>query len=623
MNTSTTQSSDLAGPLKKRLASMPAWLLFLPLVLLVIASYWPAVYPASMWDDQDYLLACEPVHRADGLYDIWFSPTTTPHYFPILFTSYWLEYRLWGLYLPAYHAVNLLLHAASVGLLWHILKKLSVPGAWFAAALWAVHPVQVETVAWISERKNILGGVFFLLAVLAYIQMPTAGSIRRRASCYAGVVLAMCAAILTKQVMVVLPAVLFLVDVWRDRAVALPRLKWTLPLLIPAAAMAAVGVYQEHHWVGALGPEFDFSWPQRFAIAGHSLIFYLQKFIFPWPLLTVYPRLDLSSAVPAGIVLFALAMLILAALWFWRRRLGWGPSLLATLFVVLLLPALGFISFYTQLYTFVADHYAYMALGALTIGVGALLMRIPSSTLRTLLAAVVLLASVGVSCGQSFLYRSELALWRHTLEHNPQSWIAMCNVAMLGMKETALKNPRATIDDYRGYLALYQKAMAIRPDWQTYFNIGLLYQEQGYMPEAIAAFERSEALKPESVRRAEMRTPEKSPHTYHFIIATAYEKRGQLDNAILWYRKAVAARRSDGVAWLKLGGCLMQKQAFPQALDAFTQGTQAAPDKAELWFFRGVLLRQMGQEEEGVKSLLKAHDLDPTVINRVMQPPPK
>src|SRR5438132_739540 len=140
------------------------------LLLISVSAYAPTVGGDFLLDDNVYIPDNPALRTPAGLRQIWLQPGSTPQYYPLVFTTYWVEYHLWGLSPPGYHVVNILLHAANAVLLWHVLQRLSVPGAWFVAALFAVHPVQTESVGWIQERKNVLSGLFYLTAALAYLR---------------------------------------------------------------------------------------------------------------------------------------------------------------------------------------------------------------------------------------------------------------------------------------------------------------------------------------------------------------------------------------------------------------------------------------------------------------------
>ena len=149
----------IAGLLRTVLSS--TWLFGLLLVSATIVAYLPVWHAGLIWDDRRFVVENPLIHRADGLLRFWFS-TEPVDYYPMTSTMLWVEWRLWGANPLGYHAVNVLLHSLSAVVLWRVLARLNLPGAWLAAALFAVHPVNVESVAWITERRNLLAKLFFL-----------------------------------------------------------------------------------------------------------------------------------------------------------------------------------------------------------------------------------------------------------------------------------------------------------------------------------------------------------------------------------------------------------------------------------------------------------------------------
>ena len=141
------------------------------LLLIVMLAYIPAMRGGFVWDDIQYVVNNPTLRTLDGLREIWFRPYSTPQYYPLVFTAFWAGYRLWGLNPFGYHLFNVLLHCLSIILLWLILRRLSVPGAWLAAAVFALHPINVESVAWITELKNVLSGSFYLASLFFYLHI--------------------------------------------------------------------------------------------------------------------------------------------------------------------------------------------------------------------------------------------------------------------------------------------------------------------------------------------------------------------------------------------------------------------------------------------------------------------
>jgi hypothetical protein len=304
------------------------------------------------------------LQTTDGLRRIWFEPGTTPQYYPLLYTTFWLQYRLWADASAGYHVVNLLWHLAAVVLTYAILKKLEVPGALLAAGIFALHPVHVETVAWISEQKNTLSGVFYLAAMFAYIafddRRQTASSHCSKLAYVASLVF-FTLSVLSKSVTATLPGALLVICWWRRG-----RLDWRRDVmpLIPFVAIGlgsgSIAVYAEQAWVGAAGAEYELSAIQRGLVAGRSLWFYLGKLLLPVNLAFSYPKWEIDVTdwtqwvYPAGILALTLF------LWALRRR-SRAPLAALLFFAGTLFPALGFGNVFPFRYSYVADHFQYLA----------------------------------------------------------------------------------------------------------------------------------------------------------------------------------------------------------------------------------------------------------------------
>ncbi len=232
------------------------------------------------------IFAEEPVvHAASGLWNIWFSPSDIKnegHYWPLVYTSFWLEHKLWGLAPAGYHAVNVLLHLINVLLLWRLLLQLAVPGALVIAAVFAVHPLHVESVAWIIERKDVLSALFYLTAVLAWIRFTEAPRPRG----YALALVLFTAGLLSKSVVVTLPVALLIWHWWQHGRVTRTDLLRLAPFFAVAAGITAADL---SFYTSREALELGYSLPERVLIAARALWFYVGKLLWPTELAVIYP----------------------------------------------------------------------------------------------------------------------------------------------------------------------------------------------------------------------------------------------------------------------------------------------------------------------------------------------
>ena len=342
---------------RKSPLSTPA-LGILLIIGVVAVVYIPAMKAGFVWDD-DSMLTQNVVLKPDGLHRSWFT-TDQPNYWPITWTSYWIENKLWGLDPAGYHLTNILIHALCALLIWRILKRLKIPWPLPAALVFAVHPVAVESVAWISQRKTILSMLFFLIALLSYLKFEDSRSRPLHGWALASFVLAL----LSKGSVVGLPVVLLLCAWWRRGRIQRRDIIRSLPFFAASAVMSAVEIwFQIHQSIGADVVRAD-GLLARAAGAGTAVWFYILKTLWPARLIFVYPRWHID---PAHVLVWIpdLALVALAALG-WRFRSSWGKPVLFALgyCLAMLLPILGFINVYFMRYSLVADHYQYVSLVA-------------------------------------------------------------------------------------------------------------------------------------------------------------------------------------------------------------------------------------------------------------------
>lgn len=468
--------------------SLPTSVRALLLVVVSVVAYLPSLHNGFIWDDNAHITKPE-LRSEHGLIQIWTEPGATQQYYPLVHSVFWIEHRLWGDSVVPYHLINILLHAICAVILFKILLRLKVPGAWLVAALFALHPVQVESVAWISELKNTLSGAFFLSSALVYLSFDQT----RNRIVYVASLALFLSSLMSKTVIAPLPAILLVVLWWKRGRLSWPR--DVLPLLPFFGLGIAAGLFTawvEHHFVGAQGGDFNLSILDRCLIAGRDFWFYLFKLLWPEKLIFIYPRWQISQAVWQQ-YLFPATTLVLFAL-LWKMRTRWRGPLAALLFFLdLLFPSLGFINVFPFIYSFVADHFQYLAcigpltlVGAgITIGLDSFGPRI--AFLRPLLCTLLVLTLGTLTWRQSRQYTDIETLWRATLVRNPDCWLAHHN---LGVQ--LLETGRATeAEDH------FRTALRLRPRYfQAENNLGEALLVQNRLDEAEVHIDKSIELNP-------------------------------------------------------------------------------------------------------------------------------
>ncbi|MCY3774430.1 MAG: tetratricopeptide repeat protein [Candidatus Aminicenantes bacterium] len=466
------------------------WLIARALVLglLVVASYLPALEAGFVWDDT--IFADEPVvHAWSGLWNIWFSPADIKkegHYWPVVYTSFWLEHKLWGVNPLGYHAVNLLLHIANVLLIWRILRRLAVPGAWVIAAVFAVHPLHVESVAWVIERKDLLSALFYLTAALTWIRYVEAPKPAR----YLLVLGLFTAGLLSKSIVVTLPVSLLIWHWWRSGRVTRTDLLRVAPLFALAAAITALDLsFYTSREPLALG----YSFIDRILIAARALWFYVGKLLWPTGLAIVYPLWEIDPVDPVAWIYVLAAAALPALLWIGRDRLGRGPLAGVLFYAVTLSPVLGFVDYGYMQFSLVADRFQYLAgLGVLAVLLGAAtfaVSRLPSA-LRTGAggALVVTLAVLGtLTWRQTGIYRDPVAFFSHIVALNPEARDAHLN----------LMGPLSDAGHHEEALAAGRIGVAQRPgNADIHSNLGRVLTRLDRLDEAESALRTALGIEP-------------------------------------------------------------------------------------------------------------------------------
>jgi tetratricopeptide (TPR) repeat protein len=616
------------------------WALGLILVTATIIAYLPVWHAGFIWDDRTFVVDNPLIHRADGLYRLWF--TTQPEdYYPVTYTMWWLEWRVWGANPVGYHVVNVLLHAFSAVVLWRVLERLTVPGAWLAAALFALHPVNVESVAWIAQRKNTLAMLFALLSLWSYMQFDRGRAfssvsrggaqgaqpwtVRPQSRWYWLSLIAFLFALLAKTAVAPMPLVLLGLIGWRRGTVTRQDLRRSTPFFAAAVAVGLISLwFQAYRAIGPEAVRTDSFWA-RLAGAGWAVWFYLYKAALPFGLSSIYPRWEIDAAKWWSFVPDLLLVGAFLACWRNRRRWGGGPLVALGCFVVMLLPVLGFLNIGFMWVSLVADHWQYFAIvGPISLAAAAMATAAKRSWLPVAVSALVLLLGLGAltsrQCGK---YLNPETFWQSALTANPGSWSA----------ENGLGNvlfERGQVDDA---IAHFQKAVELKPDFSTaHYNLGGALREKGRVDDAVAQFERAVEIQPSyssahyylgEIFREKGRSDDAIEHferavEIHPEYAAAQEslglllmRKGQVDRAIVHFRQLVDIHPDDAVDRNNLARALWQNGQVREAIAQYRRALEIRPDYALVHESLGGLLEREGQAREAVDHYQRALEIEP------------
>ncbi len=622
------------------------------ITLAALIAYAPALSAGTIWDDADYLTENANLRDFSGLLRIWTEPRSSPQYYPAVYTTFWIEHQLWGLRPSGYHLTNVLLHATAAVLLWRVLRWLDVPGALAAGWLFALHPVAVESVAWITERKNVLSGVFYLGAALVYLRaMPRDFS---RPPSRRGVALALLlflAALLSKTVTATLPAALVLILWWKRRRLSRADLLALMPMCIAGAALAGLTAWLERIHVGACGVEWSWTFLDRLLIASRAVWFYFASLLWPVNLSFIYPKWTIDPT-DWRQWMFPLALLVaIALLAIFRRRIGRGALTAALIYLGTLAPALGFVNVYPMRYSFVADHFQYHAsmamIGALAAGMALAWRRwAGGAAVAGPIALSPLLAILGVlTFNQARIYHDSQSLWRATVRHNPRSWMVHVNLghALAAKMEQAHREGRG---DQAASLkaqakAEYRRALELAPELaETHGEVGVSLLDDGEVDAAIEQFriatERDAAMNPqprlpdafnswgsalleqgrteaaiEKFRRAIEINPGYA--TAHYNLAVALERLGRTAEAAEHYRAALVIQPGNAPAHHNLANLLRDSGKLDEAIAHYQAAIAQAPRSGAIRANYAGALWRAARFERAIEQYSRAAKLDPAL----------
>ena len=545
------------------------------LVALTVVTYLPALRGGFIWDDNEHILHNSGISAPDGLRAIWAS-FVLPVYYPLTFTVFRFIYQTWGANPLPYHAITLLLHAATAVLLLFVLRRLNVRGAWGAAALWAVHPVSVESVAWVTELKNTLSGVWFFATILCFLCYER----ELKQIWFVSALICFASALLSKSSTVVLPAVLLLCAWWQRGRISRTDVVRSLPFfgLSLAASVVAVWAQVMEKLDEGAARDWALRWPERLIVAGKDLWFYAGKILCPFDLMFIYPRwshhpgvwtewLPSMGAAVAGVIL-------------WRfRHAVWGHATVFALgyFVIALSPVLGLFDQYFYRYSFVADHFQYLA----SVGIIALVTSGAATLARArrvqLGAAAVAIALLGtLSWQRCHAFHNEETVWLDTLARNPAGWMAHNNLGGMYLE-------RGRFDDAEAHLRV---VVRYKPDNAgVRNNLGTALLRQGKLVEAIVEYQQAVQLDPDYAE-------------VHYNLGSAWAELGKQEEAAAQFLQALRTRPDYAEAHYNLANTLLLLCRLEEAAEHYQQAVRFAPRDVDARFALAALLAQRGNLTE-------------------------
>ena len=613
------------------------------------AAYLPSINGGFLLDDGLLLTENRLIAASDGPYRLWCT-TQSHEFYPLSYTSNWLEWRLWKMHTAGYHVTNLILHAAESLLLWIVLRRLSIPGAFLAALIFALHPVNVESVAWIAQRRNIMALLFFLLSILWYLKfahlpglsfsarrLPIPQQIRHPSSfilhhsslryCYCLSLAAFLLAMLGKGSAVVLPLALLGIVYWFQTTDGeglsrfLCQQKWDCPFsahatsdnqyekvgsrsfrraLLPLApffaialALTLANVWFQTHGGDVVYRRADFA--ERLAGAGGVVWFYLCKALLPIDLCFIYPTWHIQTHNLLGWAPLLAALAVTAVLWLYRKC--WARPLFFAwaFFCATLVPVMGFTDVGFMKFSLVADHYLHIAIIALIVPIaaGCELWRQsgPRRSRRAALSVAIVAVAVLflLTWRQNTLFSGEIPLYQDTLSKNPRSWRIQNNLGIAMLRAGRVSE---AVENFKSVLE-------INPDFvDARINLGNTLFQAGQAEAAIEQIRQALASKPDSAAA-------------HFNLGKIFARLGRTQDAVDEFEQAARLKPDFPDAHLYLGDIFFADGRTDQAIERYRQAVRLKP---ELWAARSGLataLAKIGDLQQAVEQLHEALRINP------------
>ncbi len=610
---------------------------------LAIVAHAPALRgDLRIFDDEPNITNNVTLRTAAGLRRIWGDPTASEQYYPLTDTMHWVEYQLWELRPLGFHLVNLLLHGVCVLLAWRVLLRLEVPGAWLAAALFAVHPVEVESVAWVTERKNLLSMALALASLLCYLRsnplagVPAVQSPSPSWLWYSASLALFALALLSKTAVVSLPVVLLVLSWWKLGTLDRRTLVRTTPFFVLSLAAGLITMWVESQHVSGQPDPDRLNTAGRVLVSGRALWFYASSLAWPASLMFFYPKWSVAAGewwqwlFPLG------ALALVGALWWGRTRIGRGPLAAVLIYVVVLGPALGFIDIAYMRWSYVADHFQYhasLALFALFASGIAWL----ASQLRPTPAAFVRITAAGlvVSLGtltflHAQLFENPEVLYRDNLRKNPSAVAAYVNLGAFldsqGRQTEAIEvfqqaleyddAPRIhfnigqsllQLGEQRGFSRqLSEEAIShLRAAIALDDDFAVAHRDLGY---ALLKSNQPELARQELTRAVKLNADDALAVYYQGLVSL---QMGQAQQAVVYYQQAIEIDPGIAQVRFSLANVQAQLQELHRAVENYRRAIELRPDFAAAMNNLGVALMQLGETEQGIAQFRAALDCQP------------
>jgi tetratricopeptide (TPR) repeat protein len=569
---------------------------------IVVASlvvYVPALRSGFIWDDDHYVEENVLLRSPKGLWNIWTGRGVPMSYVPMVYTVFNLEYALWGLNPFGYHLTNVLLHAANALLIWLLLSRLGVRGAWLVSAIFALHPVHTESVAWITELKNVLSLFFCLLSAIAYVKYAFGSSDEstkgREETFYQLSTFLFICALAAKTAICFFPFSLLIVLWWKHGRVTLKDIRDLSRFFVLALAWGLFILWWEDKNIGTGYVEFGFTFIKRILLASHALWFYLGKLFYPVNLTFSYPKWVIEPTNPLNYIWLLLCLVTAWGIWHWRKKLQRGSVAAVAFFIVALSPMIGFFNCYTYIYTYVADHYQYVAsIGPITlfVAIGCIAVKRLGKYANAIsvVSVVLILSTLGtLTWRQCHIYKDRETLWSDTIQKNPGSLMARLNLGIEYYRQGRL-------DEAISWL---KKLAQLSPGYyKAYYNLGVVYLKKGDLDVASCCFLLTLELEPDHAG------------AYNGLGLVFY-KQGHFDKAISYFQKALQIKPELSGVHNNLGDAFMSQGDFEQAMHHYSEAIRIEPGFAMAHYNLGSLLDKKGSLDEAIQEYTKALEINP------------